>query len=111
MLPLTLTIGIPFYDFVMLGQIALIIIAVVFFTSAVFRRYMPFDLWYGIHLLSYVLFSRKYEVVDTHKVIEDKVPSHEFDICGPPMMTLKLEKQLRSENVDSKHIHHELFNY
>ncbi len=326
MMPLTLTIGVPFYDFVMLGQVALIIIAVLFFTSAVFRRYMPFSLWYGIHLSSYVLlpivfihsfpigttllntplryfwiamacvltvfyiyrvlcrlvlFSAKYEVVDTHKVsedtteikmvprskpltpvksqfvyfrrgfwksarpytisdydenthqlsitakaggktstalqsvqpgrktyldgpygvfavgilhckrpvimvaggigitpfrrvfkevrdmpskkfylfygnktedeivykeelqqaanieiihvisdqpdykgekgfitprlmkkyVEDKLPSHEFYICGPPMMTLNLEKQLRSENVDSKHIHHELFNY
>lgn len=53
--PLTLTLEKPFDAYVMLGQGSLVIIAVIFFTSAVFRRYMSFDAWYAIHLLSFLL--------------------------------------------------------
>jgi predicted ferric reductase len=45
------------------------------------------------------------------KYVQDKLSAHEFFICGPPTMILKLEKQLQEENIDPKHIHHELFDY
>ncbi len=53
--PLTLTLKTPFDAYVMLGQVSLVIIAVIFFTSAVFRRYMSFDAWYATHLLVFLL--------------------------------------------------------
>jgi predicted ferric reductase len=45
------------------------------------------------------------------KYVQDKLTAHEFFICGPPTMILKLEEQLQEENIDPKHIHHELFDY
>jgi predicted ferric reductase len=45
------------------------------------------------------------------KYVQDKLSDHEFFICGPPTMILKLEEQLQEENIDSRQIHHELFDY
>jgi predicted ferric reductase len=49
------------------------------------------------------------ELID--KYVQDKLSDHEFFICGPPTMILKLEEQLEAENIDPKQIHHELFDY
>lgn len=36
---------------------------------------------------------------------------YEFLICGPPIMTIKLESALKQEGVRREQIHHELFSY
>ncbi|MFW6136992.1 MAG: ferric reductase-like transmembrane domain-containing protein [Candidatus Aminicenantaceae bacterium] len=43
--------------------------------------------------------------------LEKPLPEHEFLICGPPIMTQKLEAALRREGVPDAQIHHELFSY
>jgi predicted ferric reductase len=53
--PLTISIVTEFDAYVMLGQIALIVIAIIFITSVLIRKYMSFDVWYYIHLISYLL--------------------------------------------------------
>jgi predicted ferric reductase len=45
------------------------------------------------------------------KYLTKPLNSYEFLICGPPVMTLKLEKALTAENVSYTQIHHELFSY
>ncbi len=37
------------------------------------------------------------------------LPAHSFLICGPPIMTQKLEPALRAQGVPPEQIHHELF--
>ena len=45
------------------------------------------------------------------KYLTDALSNYEFLICGPPVMTMKLEEALTNENVPSEQIHHELFSY
>jgi predicted ferric reductase len=45
----------PFGPYVLPGQISLAVIAVIFFTSAVFRGRISFDRWYAIHLSAFLL--------------------------------------------------------
>jgi len=45
------------------------------------------------------------------KYLERELTQYEFLICGPPVMTEKLEEALSSEGVPAAQIHHELFSY
>jgi predicted ferric reductase len=41
--------------------------------------------------------------------LDEPLPAYEFLICGPPVMTAKLESALREEGVPPVQIHHEMF--
>lgn len=45
------------------------------------------------------------------KRLERDLADYEFLICGPPVMTVKLETALSDEGVPRAQIHHELFSY
>ncbi|MCF7956209.1 MAG: ferric reductase-like transmembrane domain-containing protein, partial [Phycisphaerae bacterium] len=45
------------------------------------------------------------------KHLSHSLNEYEFLICGPPVMTKKLEEKLIIENIPSSQIHHELFSY
>jgi len=45
------------------------------------------------------------------KYLSHSLNEYEFLICGPPVMTKKLEEELAAENVPQIQIHHELFSY
>ncbi len=45
------------------------------------------------------------------KYLTDALSNYEFLVCGPPVMTMKLEEALAIENVPYEQIHHELFSY
>jgi predicted ferric reductase len=45
------------------------------------------------------------------KYLQRDLKDHEFLICGPPVMTTKLESELKGEGVPDEQIHHELFSY
>jgi len=45
------------------------------------------------------------------KHLQRDLKDHEFLICGPPEMTIKLESGLGGEGVPADQIHHELFSY
>ena len=45
------------------------------------------------------------------KYLTEALSNYEFLICGPPVMTMKLEEVLTTENVPCGQIHHELFSY
>jgi NAD(P)H-flavin reductase len=45
------------------------------------------------------------------KYIDDPLIDHQFFICGPPIMTKKLEAQLKEKKIPYNQIHHELFSY
>lgn len=49
------------------------------------------------------------EIINRH--LDRPLPEHEFLICGPPIMTQKLEAALHGKNVPDAQIHHELFSY
>jgi len=45
------------------------------------------------------------------KYLSHSLYEYEFMICGPPVMTKKLEEELAAENIPQIQIHHELFSY
>lgn len=45
------------------------------------------------------------------KYLPHSLNEYEFLICGPPVMTKKLEKELVAENLPQIQIHHEMFSY
>lgn len=45
------------------------------------------------------------------KYVPGDLPEYEFLICGPPVMTRKLESDLGEHGVVGEQIHHELFSY
>lgn len=49
------------------------------------------------------------DIMNRH--LDRPLPEHEFLICGPPIMTQKLEAALRREGVPDVQIHHEMFSY
>ncbi len=49
------------------------------------------------------------EIINRH--LDRPLPEHEFLICGPPIMTQKLEAAFREEGVPDAQIHHEMFSY